>query len=87
MALIEIKKNPTSRDLFWFGLLLPVFAAVFGRGDLATDLVIGGGRGDLGGAGGGDGGHLRTQAAGRGGQSTWGSFTRHSRLGGWSGTC
>ena len=30
MALIEINKNPSSRELFWFGLLLPVFVSLFG---------------------------------------------------------
>jgi len=30
MAVIEINRHPSSRDLRWFGLLLPVFIAVVG---------------------------------------------------------
>ena len=30
MAVIEINKNPSRRDLLWFGLLLPVFCAIVG---------------------------------------------------------
>ncbi|MCE9546058.1 MAG: hypothetical protein K8T25_11130 [Planctomycetia bacterium] len=30
MSLVRINKNPTRRDLFWFGLLLPIFAAAVG---------------------------------------------------------
>ena len=28
--MIEIKHNPTRKDLFWFGVLLPIFFGVFG---------------------------------------------------------
>ncbi|MCH7748918.1 MAG: hypothetical protein IH939_12575 [Acidobacteria bacterium] len=30
MAVIEINRNPSRRDLLWFGLLLPVFFALVG---------------------------------------------------------
>ncbi len=30
MAVLEINTNPTRRDLWWFGLLLPLFVAVVG---------------------------------------------------------
>ena len=30
MAVLEIKKNPSRRDLLWFGWLLPVFVAIVG---------------------------------------------------------
>ena len=30
MAVIEINRNPSRRDLLWFGLLLPVFFAIVG---------------------------------------------------------
>ncbi len=30
MSLFHVNKNPSQRDLFWFGALLPVFAALVG---------------------------------------------------------
>jgi len=30
MSIIEIDRNPSRRDLLWFGLLLPIFSAIVG---------------------------------------------------------